>query len=249
MQFNAMETRSIKIIALFDILGTKKRMETLKLDAVLKQYIQLAEFVDNMTGSLMIHSVPAGDGGFCPAVGYLAVEQAYFSDTFLVWADYDSFRIPAFFEMCSGLFCHSLELGIPLRGGIAVGDAYMDKEKNIFLGPALIDAYLAESAGEWLGISCGNSFGSEQYRGPFDPRTVLPYSRHQNQKKEYKLEGLVLDWPRLWRKTERPDACEKLRFMDTEIEFQSYYSNTIAFVEASAQKHNWWEFQKSLGKG
>ena len=194
----------------------------------------------------MIHSVPAGDGGFCPAVGYLSVEQAYFSDTFVVWTDYDSFRIPAFFEMCSELFCYSLELGIPIRGGVAVGDAHMDKEKNIFLGPSLIDAYLAESAGQWLGISCGNSFSAEQYRGPFDPRTILPYSKHQNPDKKYKLDGLVLDWPRLWRTTGRPDVHEKLRLMDTEPEFHKYYSNAIAFVEESADKHNWWELQNSI---
>ena len=49
-------------------------------------------------------------------------------------------------QMCIDLFCYGLELGIPLRGGLDVGDAHMDKTKNTYLGPALIDAAEAEKA-------------------------------------------------------------------------------------------------------
>lgn len=244
-----MKTRSTKVLALFDILGSQKRMETLHLDGVLDQYEKLAAFVDGMTGSLVIQSVPDGEGGFCPAVGYLEVEQTYFSDTFVVWADHEPLRLSAFFEMCSQLMCYCVDFGIPLRGGIGVGDAHMDKEKNIFLGPALIDAYLAEAAGQWVGVSIGKTFSAEEYRGPFDPRTLLPYRSHQNPSKAYKLDGLVLDWPRLWRSQRDANLSTALRQMNTDPAFCLYYDNAIAFARHSAENHDWWEKQGNLEAG
>jgi hypothetical protein len=244
-----MEIRSTKMLALFDILGSQKRMETLQLDGVLARYLDLADFVDDMTGSIVIRPVPDGEGGVCPAVGYLEVGQSYFSDTFVVWADYEPLRLPAFLNMCSQLMCYCVDLGIPLRGGIGVGDAYMDKEKNIFLGPALIDAYLAESAGQWVGVSVGNTFSADEYRGPFDPRTLLPYRSHQNPGREYKLDGLVLDWPRLWRTQKDDDLVAALRRMDTDPAFTRYYDNAVAFAQHSAYRHNWWEKRNSVEPG
>jgi hypothetical protein len=79
-----MKIRAIKIVTLFDILGIKERMDV---DGILTDYEHLTSFVDQQTGCLVIRSVSADDGGFCPAVGYLEVQQAYFSDTFILWMD------------------------------------------------------------------------------------------------------------------------------------------------------------------
>lgn len=231
-----MKIRSTKVIGLFDILGTKKRMTTLGIDGVLATYEKLATFVDQQTGSMVIHSVPAGDGTFCPAVGWLEVEKGYFSDTFLLWADHEVFRLPAFMQMCIDLFCYSLELGIPLRGGLGVGDAHMDKTKNIYLGPALIDAAEAEEAQHWLGISCGTSFNQ---KGPFDPRLMLAYTKHQKPGTDYKLPGLVLDWPRRWRETRKIDATVPLNVMNIEPPFADIYTCANEFVAFSLKNHDW----------
>lgn len=234
-----MKIRSTKVIALFDILGTKNRMTTLGIDGVLATYEKLAAFVDQQTGSMVIRSVPAGDGTFCPAVGWLEVEKGYFSDTFLLWVDHEAFRLPAFMQMCIDLFCYSLELGIPLRGGLGVGDAYMDKTKNLFVGPALIDAAEAEAAQRWLGISCGTSFNQKQFAGPFDPRLMLAYAKQQKPEKKYKLPGLVLDWPRRWRETRKNDPTETLNAMNTEPAFADLYTCSNGFVEFSLKSHDW----------
>jgi len=241
-----MKTRAIKIVALFDILGIKKRMDVMGIDGVLTDYERLTSFVDQQTGCLVIRSVPAGDGGFCPAVGCLEIQQAYFSDTFILWMDYDAFRLPAFFEMCCDLFCHSLSLGIPIRGGIGVGDAHMDKKKSIYLGPALIDAALAESAQLWLGVSCGVTFNQDEYRGPLDPRTVLAYKEHQNPEKQYKIPGLVLDWPRRWRTSRSDDRKKQLDSMNTDQSFALYYLNAIRFIDYSEKSHDWFMRKESL---
>ena len=234
-----MKTRSTKVIALFDILGTKNRMTQLDIEGVLATYEKLAAFVDEQSGSMVIQSVPAGNGTFCPAVGWLEVEMGYFSDTFLLWADYEAFRLAAFMQMCIDLFCHSLELGVPLRGGLGVGDAHMDKTKSIYLGPALIDAAEAEAAQRWLGISCGTSFNQKEFAGPFDPRLMLVYAKHQNPGKEYKLSGLVLDWPRRWRETRTIDATAALDAMNNEPPFADFYTCAKGFVEFSQRSHDW----------
>jgi hypothetical protein len=234
-----MQPRSTKVIALFDILGTKDRMTLIGIDGVLSTYEKLAAFVDQQTGCMVIRSVPVGDGTSCPGVGWLEVEKGYFSDTFLLWADYEAFRLPAFMQMCIDLFCYALELGIPLRGGLGVGEAHMDKAKNIYLGPALIDAARAESAQSWVGISCGTSFNQKPLTGPFDPRLMLAYARQQKPGTDYTLPGLVLDWPRRWRETRKNDAAATLKAMDIDDRFSPLYRCAGEFVAFSLQSHDW----------
>lgn len=234
-----MKTRSTKVVALFDILGTKDRMTVLGVEGVLAICEKLATFVDQQRGSMVIRSVPAGDGTFCPAVGWLEVEQGYFSDTFVLWADHDPFRLPAFMQICIDVFCHSLELRVPLRGGLAVGDAHMDKAKSMYVGPALIDASEAESAQRWLGISCGISFNQEEFSGPFDPRLILAYAKQQHPEKNYKLPGLVLDWPRRWRETRKTDPSQVLKGMNSDRTFDPFYTCATQFVEFSRESHDW----------
>ncbi len=196
-----MKSRSTKVIALFDVLGFENLLVLRGLDRMLQDYGKLTAIVDKMNGCMCIQSIPNGDGTCSPAVGYLATAQAYFSDTILLWSDYDTFRLPAFCQMCSDLFSESLELGLPVRGGIAVGDAHLDANSGVFVGIPLVEAARVESAQLWLGISFGVSFASEPYCRHFDPRTVLAYGAHRKRERKYDglVPGMVLDWPRRWR--------------------------------------------------
>ena len=98
------------------------------------------------------------------------VHAAYGSDTFMVWANYtwtdlhrsdqeqldklasDSSHdwlfqpVPcdAFLDTCNELMCRSLQVGLPLRGALAVGDAVMDDGRRLFLGEPIIEADLLE---------------------------------------------------------------------------------------------------------
>ena len=42
--------------------------------------------------------------------------------------------------------------GIPFRGALAIGDFYADKQKNIFVGQGLIDAYKYAEKQDWIGF-------------------------------------------------------------------------------------------------
>src|SRR5947209_6990404 len=113
-----MKPRSTKVVALFDVLGFESLLVLRGLDRMLQDYANLTAIVDKIDGCVCIRPVPNGDGTFSSAVGYLVTAQAYFSDTIVLWSDYDTFRLAAFCQICSDLFCESLDLGLPLRGGI-----------------------------------------------------------------------------------------------------------------------------------
>ena len=46
---------------------------------------------------------------------------------------------------------------VPLRAGIARGKFFVNVEKSMYAGPALIEAYRAGESGQWLGICLGKS--------------------------------------------------------------------------------------------
>lgn len=242
-----MKHRSIKIIALLDVLGFENRLRSRGLDSLLVDYGKLTAIVDRMDGCLCVGSVPSEDGTRSPAVGYLATEQAYFSDTILLWCDYDVFRLPAFCQMCSDLFAECLELGLPVRGGIGVGEAHMDKDSGVFVGQPLVEAARVEAAQMWLGVSFGPSFASEPYSSCFDPRTVLAYAAHRKPGTEARVPGMVLDWPRRWRESRHRDVRAILSAMDCDPAFHPYYDHTLRFVDFSERNHDWFLRQEGIG--
>lgn len=183
------------------------------------------------------------------------VYAAYASDTFLVWANYtwtelheskkdeldklskDSMHdwlfqpIPcdAFLETCNELMCRSLQFGLPLRGALAVGDAILDKERNIFLGQPIIDANLLEHGQKFIGVGLCPSFVNQT----IPIRFSLSFSQQLKKGAAEKASGLVLDWPRHWRNTRPIDLKQVVMSMNTDDAFSDYYQNTLASIEQS----------------
>lgn len=244
-----MLARSTKVVALFDVLGFENLLTLRGLDQMLDDYAKLTAVVDRMDGCLCIRSVPNGDGTFSPAVGYLVTAHAYFSDTILLWSDYDAFRFPAFCQMCSDFFCECIELGLPVRGGIAVGDTHLDADSGIFVGPPLVEAARVESAQMWIGISFGASFAREPYSSHFDPRTVLAYAKHRKRDPKFDglVPGMVLDWPRRWRESRKVDVRSLLTTMDSDPKYHGCYAQTLDFVDYSELHHDWFLRSDEMG--
>ena len=131
------EKRSEKtdlILAYFDILGFSRMVEYEGLDIVYDKYIQLVQLIKSFGGRIVLTSVPASPKrGRIPVSGYQKIKHAFASDTFLRWTKYDRIGFPPFCDSCAEFLCRSLELGIPLRGAISMGEAIIDLEKRIFL--------------------------------------------------------------------------------------------------------------------
>ena len=231
----------IKMIAFFDVLGFKDRVRKKGLQEVYAEYEQLIQMVVTKNGSLCIGRAIRGDGYYSPAVGWLAVDHAYFSDTVLLWSKFDQFRYPAFCSLSACLICEALSSGMPLRGAVSVGQAVLNKTTNVFLGPAIVEASDVEKAQSWIGVSFAPS-AAKQLQG-FDPRLVLPYARHRKDGTAHLVEGAVLDWPRYWRKNLPKDIITTLHSLDP----HPYIENTINFVRFSEANHDWFLNRESFG--
>jgi hypothetical protein len=80
-----------------------------------------------------------------------------FSDTLLFYSDNDSEGSLCGIVMAvAHVIATSIAIGLPLRGGITLGEAAMDKDANVYVGDAIITAYGLESSLKWAGavIDC-----------------------------------------------------------------------------------------------
>lgn len=78
---------------------------------------------------------------------------SWFSDTFIIYSRGETAEDFSLIEQAGRLFFQSLIMyQIAVRGAISFGDLYTQQERNIFIGPALIDAYRYGEGQDWLGF-------------------------------------------------------------------------------------------------
>ncbi len=232
------------IIAMFDVLGFRSLFDRVGLDEIHSRYEKLASYVREPKSGIDL--VPIG--GFV-AVGHLEVQCAYFSDTILFWTPYSFPAFHSFSVTCAEALCQGIEIGLPLRGAIAVGPAVMDSSVDIYLGQPIIETANVEKAQQWIGVSFGPSFNSTDDKKSFFLDTVLPYRSHCKPGYEPLLFGAALDWPRHWRQTRATSLIPLVSALDTDPRFSYYYSSTIRFAEFSEANHDWFTKGKHLDYG
>ena len=87
------------------------------------------------------------------AISTKQILYSWFSDTFIIYSRSDGEKDFAAIEGVGRRFFQELVLnGIPVRGAITHGGLYSQSSKNIFVGPALIDAYHYAESQAWLGF-------------------------------------------------------------------------------------------------
>lgn len=248
------------LIAFFDILGTSQLLNTGEFQKVYDYYSDMIKLCNDSHTPITVCNPLFGKRElFSNLNGVMAdladfdtpyhiinydLSHAFFSDTFLLWIEMDSFLSPligGFLEKCSIVFCEALKRGIPLRGTISVGTSIMDEENHIFLGRPLAEAAKAEPHQKWLGIAIGKSIVDliEQFH-PMDMEYLLPFSNHLKYDSDPLLSNFVLDWFTYWKKNEDTDVQEIIDTMNTEIAFDNYYKNTLLYVVASKQRYAIW---------
>lgn len=78
---------------------------------------------------------------------------AVFSDSIFVFTKTESpDALTNLCEYCFLIYRKFLSLGLPLRGGIASGEAIVQPQSNIFLGQAIVDAWQIEQSLDLTGI-------------------------------------------------------------------------------------------------
>lgn len=109
--------------------------------------------------------------------GTTTVGHAQFSDTILIWtAPFDecshvrqAAEVRTLFLCASQLLFYGFIAGLPLRGGIAFGDCYINEQTQTYLGPAIVSAHSVESSQEWIGAALD----------PSSTEKLLPYLLHR----------------------------------------------------------------------
>lgn len=136
-----------------------------------------------------------------------------------------------FLDVCNDLICRGLEVGLPLRGGIAVGSAVLDQGRNMFLGQPIVEAARLEKVHNFI----GTSFCASAIAQLIPERYVLHFSQHIKEKNRPLWGGVTLDWPRHWRRTRTDELARHIALLNTDPQYSSYYENTHDLVVTSEQ--------------
>jgi len=224
--------------AMFDVLGFSRWVKTESLQIILDSYhllIEKAVIRPNEKGSL---SAVQTHEGMLFAIGK-APSYAYFSDTILLWCPLIPVAVGDFVERCSDLMCEALAMNIPLRGAITLGDAVLDSKANYFIGDPIVEASNLEKGQNWIGLTFGESAVWSPFLTQLHGTAIIEYPAPMKEKfKEY-ASPIVVDWPRRWRDNHGNCPSVKLRELNTNPDFSSYWENTISFAEYSLKKHDW----------
>lgn len=136
-------------VAYFDILGFKNLLTDFIAQYETKEEVPAAmdAFVDVYYEDILRKLVAKGK--YSPD----KVSIHWFSDSFFLYTVDDSSQSLCCIEQsASHFFIDVIWTRTALRGALSVGAFYADKEKGVFLGPALIDAYQYAEKQHWIGL-------------------------------------------------------------------------------------------------
>jgi len=230
------------ILAFIDILGFSDKVQEIGLETIYAIYRSdvLEAVQEKSKESLITCRVPEEDGTISTGVCIRPISSAWFSDTILLWAKYESAIVDWFLYNVNDLFCRLLAKNIPVRGAISFGDAILRPDDGIFLGQPIIDGARCEAAQQWLGITFGPSLlDSPRWLG--DMTKIAPYNSHIKSGREDMAAKVVLNWTTQW-DSERSGLTprEAVSKLNTNPNFTQYYENTIAFIDRLDTEADWW---------
>jgi hypothetical protein len=230
------------IIALFDVLGFEAAYRRLGIEELYRLYEQLISKIvlkPNIDSFSATHEM-----GKIALVNYfrLWVGFHYFSDTIMLWCPATTWNISPFLTRCSDLFIEALQVGLPLRGAISVGEANLAKGSGIFIGQPIIECARLESSQNWLGVSLSRSCA--RILEHIDSDLIFPCTPPIKPSGDDSAgtmlhAGIALDWPRRARATANLDVGAVIEGLNTSPAHRLYYDNAAAFVRQSAQGTRW----------
>jgi hypothetical protein len=238
-------TSDLHVVCLLDVLGFESLLKAQGLKGLHAKYTKLIDYVKQQKGGVDV--VPTPDGHV--AVGWLVIGNAYFSDSILFWTRYNKMALPSFTHFIAEALCFGLEIELPLRGAIAVGEAMLDPESGMFLGEPLVEVARAERSQQWIGASFGPSFSKPGFNDGFHLHTILRYkSQYKDRTSEFAT-GMAVDWPRRWREGRKSESLPLLKALDRDPQFSAYYDRTEKFIEFSKANHDWFRGESRLDYG
>ena len=229
------------LLAVFDVLGFSARVERESLDTILDSYRRLIDCAVLEPDRRCLGAPLTEDGGRVFAIFNLPVRYAYFSDTILLWVPLEKVFAAAFVTRCADLMCEALNMGIPLRGAICLGDAIMHQGSHTYIGKPLVEAAQLEKGQDWLGLTLGWSATWPPLMAELDGSSIIEYPIPMKPQLAEFASPIAIDWPRAWR--DKRTDCPKERLaalnLDQNPLVRRKYDNATAFVDYSIEHHDW----------
>ncbi|MBI3757014.1 MAG: hypothetical protein HY267_03460 [Deltaproteobacteria bacterium] len=232
------------LIAFLDVLGFEALLIGIGLEALTQRYEQLLSvaLAPQSETKPWRRALAIVEGEPVPALMWLPIKTAYFSDSLLLWVLYLPGHVDEFLYRCSKVFCEALAQGLPIRGAISVGRATLDKERGIYLGLPLIEAVRLEGKSNWVGVSLAAFWKNERLRIPVSPEAVFLYEPPLKERGGTLFSGLVLDWPRVWRESRKDSALPFLADLclpELPPELKARYEAASRFWNHSEKNQAW----------
>lgn len=217
------ENQKRRWLAYFDILGTRERIASGKQLQIFGVFAQALE-------QLKLRKDDA------PRINY-----ACFSDTFIIYSQTDGGEDLPAIDLVARWFAYNLIVAhIPVRGALACGDFYADKENSLYFGSALVEAHDYGEAPNWLGFLLAPSAVQqfEQLGVPAGNRlnyayAKLPFKKDRGVGLVAELPACLLgQWITLNGRNPCLDALGEMKMKAAGSQAEKY-ANTIAFIEAN----------------
>ena len=204
-----MKSKDVRYVAHFDMLGMKA--------AVLKDQEEAWRALRDLNAAkeriyeISIEVVSTGH------IIRERVKTFIFSDTIIIFTLSDEPEdLYSILILSSELFSNSLHRCVPLRGGIAHGNFFVNLDRGLFLGAPLVKAYQIGEEAQWAGITV------DEY--VFQKSKTIPLKAGDNTHpiiewdiplKDNKVKrGYVLNWPKIF----------KNNFITTPVPLANFYA-------------------------
>jgi hypothetical protein len=196
----------LRFVAMCDVLGFRQLLVNLGTLELAQRYRFLVQLADDLSYT------PVGELDAFPETGTrladdgtdLGQGHVVFSDSILMWSapidrtpgcgeeglrSAPTAEIGGFVARLAALIAGSIICEMPVRIGIAFGETLLEPSRGIYVGPAIVDAYLTEARQEWLGGAFHQSCGGEQEFGELLEnqlvlRTAVPVKSNYDPAKE-----------------------------------------------------------------
>jgi hypothetical protein len=228
------------MIGMLDVLGFSNRIADEGVERIFETYKTLIERVIQKEPMRCIGTMRfPGEAARYPALFTTEVRYTYFSDCILLWLPLHPMLAAPFLQRCCDLICEALLMGIPIRGGIALGEGFMHRKTGVYLGQMIVDAHRLEEAQDWIGAAFSPSATWPQFLTEVSPTQVIEYATPIKPGKESLCSPIALDWPRRWRDTQTTPLQDRLRELCPSGPHSKYYTNAIEFADWSEKHHDW----------
>lgn len=174
------------------------------------------------------------------------IEKTWFSDTFLLYTTDDSAASFTAIEAITRWFIYFLicdRVTIPIRGAMSCDIFYADREKNIFFGKALVEAYTYGENQDWIGFILSPSaikrmdeVGLPASERPNYANWDIPYKICDKEIQKSLPAYIIGNHIEINGRNPCLEKLKQLKEVQKDPDITRKYENTINFLEANKRR-------------